>query len=250
MTGVALFSLLEREGAREAAFEVLVRVAVADDELHDDELLLLQQSFPREAPEALRHRAMALRGQPLRADALQASVPDAADRRALLALAARMAWTDRVVTDGERALLGQIASAFGFAASAVDQAFEDATGVSTGVAPTRSVRELVAGLRWGDCVVSTGTPRSGLGRRLPAGEVPVCVVSVRGLEQIVLTESGFLAGFREGDVWVRWSDVAAWSRVPVFGASVRVDLVDGHQLHLGAMELWPFAAALDAVCAA
>jgi hypothetical protein len=248
MSSVDLLGLLERDGAREAVLEVLVRMALVDGEVHDEEVLLLQQYFPRESAPLLKERVESIRGQPLDAAALQRAVPAVEDRLRLMKFAARMAWTDRQVTADELALLAELSAGLGLDQGAVERALNDTVGVATGKITPKKVAEAIAGMPWGPLAFSPEPPRSGLARRLPADARVFGVVSLRGMEQAILADKGFVAGFREGDAWIPWDDVQLWSRVAVFGAAVRVDLRDGRRFHLGAIELWPFSNLLDRIC--
>jgi hypothetical protein len=249
MSGVDLLGLLERDGSREAVLEVLVRMALVDGEIHDEEVLLLQQYFPREASGVLKQRVEQIRGQPLDAAALQRAVPDVEDRLRLMKFAARMAWTDRQVTADELALLADLSAGLGLEEGTVERALNDTVGVASGKITPKRIADAIADMPWGPLTYSTDPPKSGLARRLPADARALGVVSLRGMEQAILADKGFVAGFREGDAWVQWDHVQLWSRVAVFGAAVRVDLRDGRRFHLGAIELWPFSVLLDRVCA-
>lgn len=238
--------LLDEPGARDALLALVAHVAFSDGQVQPDEFRYLQQLVPREDPHALLARITELARSPLDLEELAAVLPDRERRMRALRFAARMAWMDRQITSGETALLLEIANAFDLPRQAVEEVLAELVGRNGGAVPPERVAAALEGFVWEELAFSPGEATSGLARVVPPEAEPLGRLLLDGIEQIVLCRAGLAAGFREGDAWVPWSDVEVWTRVPVFGASVRIETKAGSRT-LVDPRLRPVGALLDRI---
>jgi hypothetical protein len=170
--------------------------------------------------------------KPLDVEAVARAIPSVEDRWCALQFSARMAWTDRQLGVTEKATLVEVAAGLNLAADAVERVLAEMLGRGGRDVPPARLREAVQTMEWEEADYVARGSRSGLRATLPTGEVVIGCVTCAGVEQAVLCESGFAAGFREKNAFVRWSDIESYTRVPVFGAAVRVYLREGESLTL------------------
>lgn len=214
--------LLEHEGTRDAALVLLVHVALSDNELRDDEFTLIQQLLPRLEPEQLRGRIRELASTPFDVEQVLPALATEQQRWHALRFAACMAWTDRELQLEEKRLLIELAAGFELPSDAVEQILAEIVGRVDGPLVTDRVEAAVRQTHWEDLEFVAAAPRSGLAATIPADARVIGCLRLDGIEQVVLCDQGMAAGFREGDGWIAWSAVQSYTRVPVFGAAVRV----------------------------
>ena len=236
--------LPERAEAREAVLSLLVHVAFSDGVVQDEELAFLRGVFVGHPPDLRAWVEQAAR-EPLDVAAVAAALPAEEERWAALRFAAAMAWTDEELASHEKALLVEVAADLDLPRDAVEQVLDELVGRPGGPVAADAVERAVEGMSWEDVEVTPGAPAD-LADAAPAGWTPIAVLSVDGREAIALFEQGFVGAFHEGTERVRWESVIAYTRVPVFGAAVRIETRED-DLTLTDVRLRPFATLLDRV---
>jgi hypothetical protein len=247
MTGLEYLDLLERDETRDLVLGLMVHVAFSDGIVHEDEFTLLQELMPRRDPNELLDWVHTTAEEPLDHEALARALPDEADRWKTLRFAAQMAWTDRQLNSSEVQLLVSVAAGLGFGLDAVETVLNDLVGRVHAKVTTAEVDAALAGMRWEELVFVPGPPHSGLARVVPGGAVVRGCLLLDGVERIAIGDTGFAASFREGEAWVGWNEVRSYSRVPVFGAALRLETRDFRARTLGDVRLRVVGALLDRV---
>jgi hypothetical protein len=240
-------ALLENPETRDAVLSLLVHVAFSDGLVQDDEFTYLQQLVPRSNPSELLAEVTAIAERPLDCDALARALPDEPTRWRALNFAARMAWMDRQLTRKETAVLLEAANGLGLPGDAVETVLREIVGIADHPVSRLALDAALRDFAWDDLVWTTEPPRSGLARSLPEGVRVIGTILLDGVEQIVITDRGMAAGFREGDGWVHWADVVRYTRVPVFGAAVKIETRDFRARTLVDPRLQPIGSLLDRI---
>lgn len=246
MDSMDYLRLLEDETTREAAMSLVVAVVASDGVVRDEELLLLTQLDPRRAFDAGWVTAEAARGIDL--DALGKTFGSEENRWRALRLAARVAWTDQQLASEEKALLVRLAASFDLPRDAVEIVLADMVGSPGRAVTLAHVEAALTGMAWEELEFARGAARSSLSQ-VVTGEDALGVLRIEGVEVAVLYPSGFAAGFREGDEFVRWSEIAQYTRIPVFGAALRIDSTASRTFTLVDVRARPVGAFLDRVFA-
>lgn len=236
--------LPQREDAREAILALLVHVAFSDGAVQDEELAFLRSVFVGHPPD-LRAWVEQSAREPLDVAAIAAALPSEDERWDALRFAAAMAWTDEELASHEKALLVEVAADLELPRDAVERVLDELVGRPGGPVSAGAVERAIDGMAWEDVEVVSGAPED-LAAVAPAGWTPVAVLRVGGREGIALFREGFVAAFREATESVRWEAVIAYTRVPVFGAAVRVETRED-DFTLTDVRLRPFATLLDRV---
>ncbi len=246
MDSMDYLQLLEDETTREAAMSLVVAVVASDGVVHADELLLLTQLDPRRTFDAAWVTAESERGLDL--DAVAKVLGTLENRWRALRLSARVAWTDQQLASEEKALLVRLAASFELPIDAVETVLADMVGQARREVTEANVLAALDGMVWEELEFSRGPARSSLAQ-VATGEVAIGVVRIEGVEVAVLFPSGIAAGFREGDAFVRWSEIRQYTRIPVFGTAVRIDTTTSLTLTLVDVRARPLGAFLDRVFA-
>ena len=208
------------EPVDDALLDVLLHMACADGHVREEEIDLLAATAPHLTRQVMVQRIGVAEDDLLDVDVIARALPREADRWRAMRLAARMAWTDRELATREKMLLLELASGFEFPRSAVELVLAEVVGRVRGPVSPERVKEALEGFDW-----ESLTPDE-RAVSFDGGERPLVRVLVGG-DQIAILPSGFSGPFREGKGFVGWTDVTAYSRVPVFGASVKLTLNDG-----------------------
>jgi hypothetical protein len=246
MDSLDYLRLLDDDATRDATMSLVAAVVASDGVVHEDELRLLTQLDPRRSYDAGWVRVRAAEG--FDADALSTTLSTDENRWRALLLAARVAWTDRHLATEEKALLVRLAVSFGLPEDAVEKVLGEMVGNARRAVTEADVRAATDGMPWEELEFTPGPARSALAQ-VATDESSLGVLRIEGVEIVVLFPSGFAAGFREGDAFVRWSDIAQYSRIPVFGAALRIDTTDDRTLTLVDVRARPIGAFLDRVFA-
>lgn len=248
MDSLDYLGLLDDPATCEPVLTLLIAVAGSDGIAQEDEIVLLLQLQPRRTRDELVARVAEVAANPPDLDALARALPGADDRWRALRFAARMAWTDRFLASKEKLFLVQVGAAFGLPLDAVETVLDEMIGQARAGVDAVDVWAAINGMAWEELEFRTGHPRSALAEVAP-DEPAIGVLSAEGVEGVALFPSGIAAGFREGDAFVSWAGIASYSRIPVFGAAVRLETRDGRMLTLVDVRLRAIAAFLDRIYA-
>lgn len=240
MEGLDYLALFDEPQTASAVLGLLVAVVGSDGVVRDEEMALLQQLQPRRGTDDLRAWVHDQLGRPLDVDALRGQLTSEEQRWAALRLAARMAWTDQDLAVEERDLLTRVAAGLGLPGDAIERTLSDMVRISGRVG---SVVDAIDATAWGDLERHAASARSSLVRLGPPADC-VAVFSAEGVELFAVFGQGLAGGFREGDQLVPWADIRSYTRVPVFGAAVRIETPSG-ALTLADVRAHPVVAFLD-----
>lgn len=211
-----------------ALLALVARVAFSDNDLDDAELAFLSRLVPRRDPAQLAHWVRAVSAKDLDYAAVRAALPSPEDRWKALRFAARMAWKDGAFDGGELRYLSHLAVQLELGESAADRVLEDVQVAPSGELAPEAVAAALGDTAWSVIEVMASNPESGeLVACAPDGAELIHALSLDGEAIIVLFTTGMSACFAEGTSFVRWSDIAAYSRVSTFRASVEIFLEDG-----------------------
>lgn len=233
--------------ADRALLVLLVHVAVADGGLDDQEIAFLRRVLPGRDEAELRAWAAALGAEPFDPRSLVVALPFVGDRWRALRFAARMAWKDGRFTDEERALVASLATALELPPVAVDRVTDELAGRGRDRFDGEKLVSAMEHLAWDAVDWGVGAVHPPLRDQAPAGATPVAWISVDESEQIGLFEEGLVARFSEGDGWVAWRDLVAWTRQPSLVVSLRLDTEDGQAHTLADFRLAGLAALLSRI---
>ena len=200
--------------ADEAIAALMVQLAFADGVVQDDELAFFARVRP--GPDVARWvEACAVR--PVDLSGLAPIVTTPAERRSLLALAARVVGLDGVVATEEIVHLHRIVDHLGLPKEAIRDALADIVGRG-GPVDESYVRRVTETMDWRDLVALevVGDALAVLGR-------------VKGGDAVVVVNrEGVWARFDEGEALVRFEEIVGYTRLPVRGRAfhVRTDGAD------------------------
>ena len=242
-------TLIERPESREAALALLVHVAFSDGMVQEKEFAFLEELLPGVDASELLVKMQEIGDRPLDLRAIGAALGSGRDRRRALQFAARMAWQDRQLGVPEKAVLVEIAAGLELPSDSVETVLAEMVGQGVGAVTPADVRSAVAGVDWPSNIRFVAGDLLSAPFRWPSEEVLIGSFHVEGREPVVVTEGGIAAAFRERKGFARWSDIASYTRVPVFGAALRLFLKDGECLTLSDVRFSAIATLLDALFA-
>jgi len=238
--------LLADPQLRDATLAVLAHVAFSDGVVQPSEFVYIQRLLPELSDDELKRWLDAAVHTPLDMEALAFKVPKVEDRWRMLRFAARMAWTDRELQSAEKALLVELAAALGLPVDALETVLDDLIGWIEGNVSLATIEASLADMSWDDIRVERGPGKSELVTVLPENSRVVARLCLDRTEQLLITAEGFAAGFKEGDRFLYWDQLVSYSRVPVFGAAVRLTTGKG-ALTLADVRLRTVATWLDRI---
>ncbi|MEN0066348.1 MAG: TerB family tellurite resistance protein [Myxococcota bacterium] len=200
---------------------LLVHLAYADGLVQGDELAFFERLLPRDSDAARWVSSQATRPVDLDALAPLMATPD--DRRALLAVAARVVGLDGAIATEEVIALHRIADHFGFDRSAIRVALDEVIGAG-GAIDASAVEHAVNTMVWRHLVVRKAT------------EPDALVVLGRpehDAADVIVRTDGLWARFDEGPATIPFADIVAYTRLPVRGRAfhLRTDGSDHSLVH-------------------
>lgn len=211
----------------DALFHLLAHMAFSDGSIHPEELAFLGHLLPGRDPGDLRAWALHVGSTAPKLDDVARIVTDAESRWTMLRFAARMAWKDGVLEDGERQFLQTLASALDLPASGVDRVLAEMAPSAKKFDPER-ILEVVKAVQWRAVQLAAGPLVSpDLLAANPPGSEPICRVGVDRVEVLALCTQGFVGRFQEGAGFVSWGSVVSTEPGSGLGASLRIHCEDG-----------------------
>ena len=225
-------ALVSGHPADDALIALLAAVAFSDGSVDDHELAFLLRLFPGRDPDELREWAIAAGTTPLDLEALASAMPTDEERWTGLRFAARMAWKDGVLAEEEMDLLAALARGLGLPEGALDRVVSETVGQSLRPPDTTRVRDCLNQVKW-RAVLKDDQPCSGpLTQVVPQGAEGIARIGLEQVETLGFYDKGMAGRFREGMAFLPWSDIVAYSRVPMLGASVVIRTESGHKYTL------------------
>ena len=222
-------ALVSGHPADDALIALLAAVAFSDGSVDDHELAFLLRLFPGRDPDALREWATTAGKAPLDLRALADALPSDEERWTGLRFAARMAWKDGVLAEEEMDLLADLARGLGLPDGALNRVVAETVGQSLRPPDVTRVRDCLAQVKW-KAVLQDDQPCSGpLSKIVPEGATGIARIGLEQVETLGFYDKGLAGRFREGLAFLPWSDIVAYSRVPMLGASVVVRTESGHK---------------------
>lgn len=230
--------------ADRALLSLLVHLAWSDGVVEGDEFALLQRVRPDLDAGDLMHWADQTAAAPLDLDALARAAPTPDERWGALRLAARMVCLDGEVADEEVDQLQEIATHLGLADDAARRAVDEVVARGGEVSREQAL-DALRHMFW-DVLVPSREPLVGpLAGVVPADARPVCSIALDDQEVAGLFLEGLVGRFDDGPAFVRWSDIATYTRVPVPGAGFHLRTRDGRHLSMTDPRLRDIGALLD-----
>jgi hypothetical protein len=238
-------ALVPGHPADDALIALLAAVAFSDGSVDDSELEFLLRLFPGRDPAELRDWAIAAGETPLDIGALAGALPSNEERWAGLRFAARMAWKDGILAEEEMTLLESLSDGLGLPQGALDRVIAETMGQSLRPVDTSRVRDCLSQVKW-KAVLRDDNPCSGpLSQVVPKDVVGIARIGLEQVETLGFYDKGLAGRFREGLAFLPWTDIVAYSRVPMLGASVVVRTESGHKWTLVDGRLTGLVAFLD-----
>ena len=214
--------------ADEALLALLICVAYSDGEVQDHELVFLGKVLPGRDADELRAWVETAGSKPIDFEAVAQALPTTEERWKGLRFAARMAWKDGVLAVQESAVLAELAHALELPAGAVGRIVAEMQGRVEKRISVPRIAEALDGMTW--AVDVEPMPLQGpLTAVLPEDAYAVARVCVDGAEILGLYEQGVAGRFREGDVFLQWDHIVAYTRVPVLGAAGQIHTESGER---------------------
>ncbi len=207
---------------RDAVVAVLAHVAFSDGVVQPSEFVYIQRLLPHLSTDELKDLLDTAASTPLDTEVLAAQITSVQDRWRLLRFAARMAWSDRELQSSEKSLLVELAAGLGLPTDALETVLDDLIGWVESPVTLDKIEASLQNMSWDDLTLNRGPSRDELGNVVPADATVVARLCVDRTEQVIVTDRGFAAGFKEGDNFIEWERLISYSRVPVFGAAVRL----------------------------
>lgn len=213
--------------ADDAMLALLVHVAFSDGNVSADELDFLDKVLPGREPDQLIAWIEQVCAHPLDIQAVASALPSPEERWKALRFAARMAWKDGAVEEGEQALLKRLAVGLALGVTAVDRVLGEMQGTAGGEVAAERLSEAVDGVAWASVQVLDEAVGGPLAAVAPADASPVRIVALDDVVVVALYTTGLSAHFLEGTTFIRWSDLVTYTRVPTFGAAVQLHTEEG-----------------------
>jgi hypothetical protein len=201
-----------------ALWGLLVALASDDGRVTADERALLARVRPDLKGPALDGWIASLGTAGLDLAALRALAADADTALDVLRLAARIVALDGDVADGELGQMARIASALGLPATAPRSVLGEVVAEGGPVEPA-TVRDALRNMWWDVLLPSRDPLESDLERVVPASASLLCSIRLGDDEIAALCLEGIAARWDGGASYVPWDQIAAYTRVPVSGAS-------------------------------
>lgn len=226
--------------------EWMVHLAAEDGEVQGDEFALLQRLRADLAPGALLAWAASVAVRPPDLEPLRSIVVDPVERFDLLRLAARMVAMDGEVAEAERGSLWDLAELLSLPDGDVERALDEVLATGRAVSEER-VRDALRHMRWEALLPSRDPAGPELSAVVPEGATPLCTASVGGEEVMALFAEGLALRCDDGTAFVRWEEIARYTRIPVVGAAFHLQTTDGRELSIRDPRLGDAGALVDQV---
>lgn len=223
---------------------LLVHLAFGDGVVQGDEFALLQRVRTDLGPAECMQWALERSQDPFDLGSLQGLLAAGESGLDILRLSARMVCLDGDIADEERAQLEGIAEATGLGSSEVDRVIGEIVAQGGGV--TRAdVATALRNMLWRVLIPRRGEIEAPDLIEAAPDESPVCVLDADNQEVGALFPDGLLARFETGAAYVRYEDVATYTRVPVPGAGFHLRDVHGTHYAMGDPRMSDVGALLD-----
>ena len=206
-------------------FTILIHMACSDGVIQAPELDLMQALMPDKSRAQLLELAATIAAQPLEPDDLHDELFEDDERLGALRFAVRMAWADRILEDHERVMLMHLAAGLDLSREQVEQTLAQTIGEPDGDVDPARLAAAISDMEWQDVDVEA-PETSELAAVMPKGTQIIAVLQLDGKEEVALCSEGLAARFKEGEMFILWSELASYSRVPIFGAAVRLSTND------------------------
>jgi hypothetical protein len=236
--------LVPGDPADEPLLALLVHLANEDGVLQSDELALLHRVRPDLDDDGVRRWVAEVAGRPFDLGALAEVAPTPEERLDVLRFAARMVCLDGEITLEERGGLDEIARRLHLGIDAPQAALDEIVARG-GPVPEKQVRAALRNMFWDVLLPSRDDLASTLAGVVPTGLAPVCSIHLGADEVAGLFVEGLAGRFDEGPAFLRWSEIVAYTRVPVPGAAFHLRAADGRTLAMSDPRLRDVGALLD-----
>lgn len=213
--------------ADDAMLALLVHVAFSDGTVNEDELAFLDKVLPGREPAQLMAWIEQVCAHPLDIEAVATALPSTEERWKALRFAARMAWKDGAIEDGEKALLTRLAVGLSLGASAVDRVLSEMQGKAGETIDPERLSDAVEGVAWASVQVLDEPVGGPLATVAPPDATPVRIIAVDDVVVVALYSTGLSAHFLEGTTFIPWASLVTYTRVPTFGAAVTLHTEEG-----------------------
>jgi len=215
--------------ADEALIALLVQVAFSDGVVDDRELSFLNKVLPGRDPDQMREWIQMQGSTDLDLQLVAEALPTVEERWTGLRFAARMAFKDGVLAQQERDLLAHLATTLELPKNALQRVLDEMEGRVRVKVTTTRLEEALASNQWKAVQHGTGDMRSTLNALVPEGATVAGRIGLDNIEVLGLTDQGVVGRFREGEAFVPWDDIVTYSRVPTFGAAIRIHTESGRR---------------------
>ncbi|MBT3222952.1 MAG: hypothetical protein HN348_28070 [Proteobacteria bacterium] len=215
--------------ADEGLLAILVHLACADGMVQEEEFELFEQIRPGMGAGEILAWVADVASTELDLQAVGSQLPTDEDRIAALRFAARLAWADNVLAFEEAKKLRQIARAFELHDDIIEDVMNEIVARPSSTVTGQEIQDAIDQTLKLD-VARKSSLFSELHQVVPPGATPIAGVLVDGKEQVGLYDTGLAAHFVEGPHYIGWDDIELYTRVRVFGASLRIITKDGQTL--------------------
>jgi len=207
-------------------FQILIHMACSDGVIQGPELDLMQALMPDKSRAQLLEMAGTIAAKPLEPDELHDALFEDDERLGALRFAVRMAWADRILEDHERVMLMHLAAGLDLSRDQVEKTLAETIGEPDGDVDPAKLAAAISDMEWQDVAPVEATSAGDLTEVLPEGATIIAVLQLDGKDEVALCSEGLAARFKEGATFIPWTELASYSRVPIFGAAVRLATAD------------------------
>lgn len=223
---------------------LLAYLALADGVVQDDERALLRLFGPEGDDAALDAWARSLVATPFVVGDLLAVCATPQDRWDSLRFAARMVCLDGEIADEERTALRELADALQLPERATEATIAEVVAPA-GAVPAATFARSLQNMLWRHLVPTRDDLEGELAAFVPADATLVCTLELGDAPIGGLFVEGLLARFDGGPAFLRWAEIATYTRVPVPGAGFHLRTVDGRHLACSESKLRDLGGLLD-----
>lgn len=219
------------ERADEALLGILVHLACADGVVQEEEFAFLERVLPgRETTEILGWVADTASEAP-NLEQLADLLDGREERLGALRFAVRLAWADHVLDPSESSLLAKLTATFGLSPEDLEAALQEVVARPGAIQPAKRDR-------------SEPQVSDQLAVLAPEGAAPLTWMRI-SCSEVAIYDLGIAAIFEEGPMFLRWEEIDYYTRVPLFGAAMRVVAIDGRVFTVQDARLGELGSVLD-----
>ena len=229
----------------DAIMQILVHMACADGIVQEEEFAFLERIKPNFDAQAILTWIAESAANPINLDQIAESLDSEEERRGALRFAMRLAYADRDLDSGEATLLSRLTLALAIPDNVASAILNDVFA-KPNHNRSQSVKSAVRNV---DLPMVSDALVSELQAVVPEHASPVASVVIDGEERVGLYDRGLVAHFLEGPAFLHWENITYYTRVPVFGAAVRVMTDDGKSWTIADRRLQEISSLLDRVYA-